>query len=553
MPSQATCTISGETFETSDREAQMRADFGLEGSPTTAPWTRIRHMGAFWPHFHLHERQCDATGNKIISVYRPDCPYPVWHKDHWMDNANPPSAEFQPGQPVFEQLKQLFSQCPIPHNIGVGNDNCDYTDDWWYSRNCFLSHSGFEDEDLSYCYRARKSSDCQFLAFVTDCQLCVDVINSLNCFQVIYALNSRDCSDSAFLYDCRNCRNCLFCFNLRNKEYCVGNQQMTKEQYEAARAQWNLSSRSVYEQAKANFGRMLHEVAWHRALMIDKTEESTGNYLENAKGCRNCFFINGSEDCINCVRSVSGHDKNSLDCVGCFGGEVLLGCSNAQDQCYNSHFIFNLTQCKDLEYCSNCYLCKNCFGCCGLKGKEYHIFNTPVPQEQYEGRRDEIIAAMKQTGEYGQFFPASFSPVPYSESWSAVHFDLDDASQSQLGFRVASSEGRDQPAGSLPLDQIPDTAAAAPADLPTKVFWDPVACKPLRITQADIDFCARVGVPLPNSFYASRLIENFRMLHYSGKNRFTTCARSGADVETNWPPGFDGRILSEEEYVKEIA
>lgn len=122
-------------------ELRIRSLFAM---PTLdiPPLKRIQCLGAFFPQWNLYKRLCDKTGKDIISVFRPDCPYPVWHKDEWFKNANPPKAVFDSNQLFFPQAETLFKQCPIPHNSGATNENCEYTDDWWQSKNCYLSHTG---------------------------------------------------------------------------------------------------------------------------------------------------------------------------------------------------------------------------------------------------------------------------------------------------------------------------------------------------------------------------------------------------------------------------
>lgn len=552
--SMQTCSVSGVPFEVSEQEIVQRKDFGYDSLPDTAPETRIRHIGAFWPHFHLHERTCDKSGQKIVSVFPPDCPYPVWHKDVWMKEANPPTAEYSPGTPLFQQMWELFQQCPIAHNMGVGNENCEYADDWWYSRNCFLCHSGFECEDMLYCYRTRKCSDCQYAAFATDCDLCIDITNCHKCFNVSYALNCQQVSDSAFVYDCRNCTHCMFCFNLRNKEYCIGNQQLTKEQYEAEKAKWNLASHSVYQTAKENFQTLMtQDLAWHRALVIDRSEECTGNFIDRSRNVKNCYFMDNSEDCINCVRSVSSNDKNCLDSLGHFGGERLFSSVIAQDNCYEIHNCFNVIQSKYLQYCSNCFQCENCFACSGLIKKKFCILNKEYPEEEYHKLKEQMIADMKEAGEYGKFFPGYFSPLPYSESWAAVHFPLSNLQQEQFGFRLAFEGDRARPADALDAAQVPDSAEAVTDDIFSHTYWDETTGKPFRITKAALAFAKKKKAPLPHEFYSRRLVENFQWMYYDGKNRQTTCGKTGKKIETYLPSTFDGRIVSEEEYLKIIA
>ncbi len=228
---------------------KLYKQFGVE--PLNAePQQIFQQLSAFWQHFALYKRKCDKTGKQIVSVFDATCPHPVWHRDEWIKNANPPSADYDSGQPFFDQLWELFQTCPIPHNTGAGNENCEYTDDWWYSKNCYLCHSGLKCEDLSYCFRVLNLRDCQFCVFSFDSELSVDLINCMNCYNVQYAIDSRQCKDSAFLFDCRNCSHCLFCWNLRNKQYCINNEQLTKEQFEKEYAKYDFSSRKVYEEAK---------------------------------------------------------------------------------------------------------------------------------------------------------------------------------------------------------------------------------------------------------------------------------------------------------------
>ena len=206
---QQICRVTGQTFESTAEEMAMRKKLGVEGESDLHPVFRFMLLGAFWQHWNLYKRTCGRTGKSIVSVYPEDCPYPVWHKDEWLKHADPPGADFVPGKPVFPQLWDFFSHSPIEHNIGTANENCEYTDDWWYSKNCYLSHSGYQCEDLRYCYRMLDSRDSQFCVFTFDSERCVDAINSHNCFSVRYAYNCWQCSESAFLYDCRNCSNCF--------------------------------------------------------------------------------------------------------------------------------------------------------------------------------------------------------------------------------------------------------------------------------------------------------------------------------------------------------
>ena len=227
-------------------ETKLRSLFDV--SPRSeAPEKIIQHLGAFWPHWALHKRQCDKTGRNVISVFRPECSYPVWHRETWFQQANPPHSNFNFSEKFFPQAEKLFKQCPIPHSSGLNNENCEYTDDWWFSRNCYLSHSGVRCEDCRYSYRVLDCKNLLYCAFSFESEWCVDLVNSEKCYQCRYGLYLRNCHNCDFCYDCRNCHDCILCSNLRNKQYCIGNKQFSKEEYEVQKKAFSFHTRGGYE------------------------------------------------------------------------------------------------------------------------------------------------------------------------------------------------------------------------------------------------------------------------------------------------------------------
>jgi hypothetical protein len=59
------------------------------------------------------------------------------------------------------------------------------------------------------------------------------------------------------------------------------------------------------------------------------------------------------------------------------------------------------------------------------------IFNTPYSVAEYSSLKQKMIDHMKSTGEWGQFFPGSFAPNPYDESWSSFYFPLSESEQNK--------------------------------------------------------------------------------------------------------------------------
>jgi len=329
------------------------------------------------------------------------------------------------------------------------------------------------------------------------------------------------------------------------------NQQCTKEEYEQKMQEWNLQSRVTYERAKEAFKNMLLTQAWHRALYIEQCEHCTGNYLENDKDCHNCYFISDEENCINSWRGAI-NVKDALDCVSpAFNCELVYYSSLVQDQCYDAKLSCDLIQCQFMEYCMHCFQCKHCFGCCGLVGREYYIFNKQYSPEEYEREKARIIEVMKRTGEYGKFFPGHFAAAPYNESLAGFHWPLDEKTALRYGFWYKRREGKRQSTYDA-ASEIPDSAKDADDTLTKIVFWDEEEKYPFQIQKADIAFAKKVGVPLPRTYFAHRLKENFRMIPFDGSLRAVTCAKCGTQTQTSWSKDYDKRLLCEQCYLKEV-
>jgi hypothetical protein len=546
------CVVSGKMFEVSEHEIELRKKFEFGDTlPRMDPKYRFQYLGAFWPHWNLHKRKCDKTGKQIISIFRPDCKYPVWHRDEWFAHASPPSKDFDFSKSFFKQALELFQKCPIPHIFQNNNQNCEYTDDWYYSKNCYLCHSGQNNEDCRYCYGCDSIKNIYYGVFSFNSELCFDLINSSVCFNSIFLLNCKNVNDSAFLYDCRSCSDCLFCFNLRDKKYCFGNEQLTKTEFEKKKKEWDLSSFRNYEKAKNFFVEMMRKMAWHRALQIDKCENSSGNFIKNCNNCENCYLLSYHENCANACFS-GPHAKGILDSLGTVGSELTF-MSSLPVYCYDAKFCFSISHCKFVEYCAYMQNCQYCFGCCGLVNEKYCIFNKKYSKEEYEKLREKIIKHMKETKEWGEFFPGEFAPNPYEEGFSGFRFPLSD--NKDLGFYKASSLEKID-VRTAEVNEIPDSCEELGIEneklLMNQIFWDDEYKRSFQIQQADIDFARRLSVALPHCYYMHHIQDNISFMPFNGELREVECAKCRKVIQTNWPKEYDGRILCEEEYLKVV-
>lgn len=82
-------------------------------------------------------------------------------------------------------------------------------------------------------------------------------------------------------------------------------------------------------------------------------------YLFTSKDCVDCFFVNESELCYECV-----------DC----------------ERCYDTNYSQQCKDCANCSYCYECIGCKNCIGCINLRRQEYCIFNKQLSKEEYKAQ-----------------------------------------------------------------------------------------------------------------------------------------------------------------------
>ena len=133
------------------------------------------HLG-FWVFGKFRKGKSDLSGESIITTLPEQTRFPVYSAKKWLsDTWEAPTIEYDPNRPFFDQLRELQSKTPHPHQVGINNTNSDWCDDTWDCKNCYLARSQVECEELMYSYRnvrARNSSD---LTYTYDCEKCHDL------------------------------------------------------------------------------------------------------------------------------------------------------------------------------------------------------------------------------------------------------------------------------------------------------------------------------------------------------------------------------------------
>src|SRR3989338_3713584 len=368
-------------------------------------------LAFFWkPHM--------VTGQPLLSAIHPDNPIPIVSEEEWM------SADFMDRgrvadltRSVLDQLWDLGTAIPYNHTRSVNAVN-----------SIAVGSIGVND---CYCVSAANLSNrCFYTYAIINADDCIDVGNGIRlsrCFSCggsnevadcAFVFESRACNSSSFLFDCWNCEFCFGATNQRNKRYIFFNEQLTKEAYEEKMHDIDLGDSL---QADAYWQKFLAlwkaEGVWPEALGYGNTD-AKGEHLFGSVRCTECYWQSKSVDCYRCRFGVENNgcaytsgEGFEQDCYMCTGGTY-----GAQNK-----FCVGPSKCMNCEYCYNCRDCEYCFGCVALQRKKFCIFNKQYTEAEYWPRVDELKSKMLAEGEYGQFFPAKFSPSGFQYSAGEIY------------------------------------------------------------------------------------------------------------------------------------
>lgn len=503
------CEHCKKEFSITDGELGMYTKLGVE-LPRICFLCRISLHFSVWAFGKFRKTTSDLSGESMITALpaQKRCPlYTLheWHSDAW--DAMEYGQDYDASRSFFEQMKELQEKIPRPHQSAGNSVDCDWCDDVWNSKNCYLSRSMEQCEDLHYAYRVVKGKDSIDLTFCFDSNSCYDCTYCFNSFNLQYSRHSRDCMDSLFLFDCRNCSNCFMCWNLRGKSYCIENVQYTKEEYAKKIASYTLTSFASIQELKKKFEDIVRCDAIHRENFNVRAKNSTGEYLTDMNNSYNCFGIQTSEECYNCVRGLN--NKTNIDANGSWYSELFGNVS-----CCVGGYAFKYCSWSSgrfSEYLDLCNECEYCFGCVGLKKKKYCILNKQYTKESFEELKAVIIGDMKKRGEYGLFFPYSMSPIPYNFSTSTLYFP--EKTKGEIlefgGYWEDINEAR---VDGMPTAELPDDIRDVSDSITEKALICPITGWRFNIAKKELQFYKQKGIPLPRTHFDVRIKERMKHL-----------------------------------------
>ncbi len=544
---QERCNSCEVNFEMGPEDLVFYKKFGFEPQKPCFDCDqkqRLRYRNARAPYW----RKCDATGERVVSIYSPESPYKVYKNDYWNSDqwdALSYGQNFDFNRPFFEQFYELKLKVPRLALSNINPVNSDYCNSCVGNKNCYLVFGGDNNEDTMFGTLCMQNKSVLDADYSNQNELSYMLSDSMNCYGSQFVYNSKSCSNCAFVNDCTGCSECILCTNLVNKSYCIRNEQHSKEEYFAKKKELLAPTFSRQEKNYQEFLELLKNRVVKYAHIV-ACENCTGGYIKNSKNCHMCFDVSESEDLRNVIFA-----NKCKDCFNC----SLLG--DNSERCYQvvstfagtfCGFVFWVIHSANIEYSDFIMSCRNLFGCVGLKQKRYCIFNKQYSKEDFEALRGKILEHMKKTGEWGKFFPKDHACFGYNETTAFDYYPLSREEALKQGFRWRDEVAKEVRAQTI---QVPDNIYDVHDTIVNEVLVCEGCGKNFRIVAQELKFYRQIGIPIPHTCPDCRHRERMRIRN-PRKLWQRNCEKCGAQMTSSYSPERPEKVYCEACYLKEV-
>ncbi len=525
-----TCTVSGKSFIITDEDQAFYEKIGTP-MPTLCPEERLRRRLSFRNERNLYKRQCDLCQKVIVSMYDKDVPFPVycstcWWSDKWDPKSYGRDIDFN--RPFFEQFEELKNVVPKSCVLSMNNENSDFNSLLAFSKNTYMSPGSHLLEDCQYLRKSQYCTDCSNSDALDHCELVSYSSNCNGCYSSHHLSNCRNCSNSSYLSDCSSCKDCFMCSGLRGKQYFFKNKQYSKEEYEKILENYAGQSSNQLEEEFAAFEQSVPKVDQKQL----NTENSTGDFLTNSKNaieCFDCFNAEDSKYLLNCAEvkdcmDMSMHDKEI---------ELCYEMSTGGEKNYRNKFCYCGCASPNSEYLFSTFYLSNSFGCDGFHSRTKNcILNKQYSEEEYEALRAKLIEHMKETGEYGEFFPISMSSFPYNDSMAQDFFPMTKEEALGRGYKW---KDKDEDSSSTAVE-------AQHCENCSKAF---------RIIQQETDLNKKMHLEGPKLCPECRY-QKLRSRRNGMKLWDRSCGKCGTAIKTSYSPEQPETVYCKSCYLAEV-
>ena len=492
---------------------------------------------------NLYHRNCSLSSERCVSFHREENGYQVieqsqWWADDW--DALEYGRAFDFSKTFFEQFAELQRAVPKMSMIINRCENSDYGPYSVDSKNCYMSMSCIASEDMYHCFHAHQSKDCADCLVCNHCELCYECIDCLNLFDSQFCQNCENSSGLLYCSDLQGCSDCIACKNLVRKSNYILNKPASAEQIASLKEKLKSHTyRSEFaKKVQAAFVKQAH-----RATRLINCENVCGDYLINCKNSYHCFYCSHLEDCAYAVFCPQ-NNKDCVDIIYTPQSELIYECISPVGS-YHSAFLSHAWENKFSYYLMECFYSEHLFACIGLKKEQYCILNKKYSEKDYFSLLKKIIAHMKETGEWGEFFPTSLSPYAYNETIANDFFPLDEDQAKSKGYRWKPLESANYQAATF---EVPDKSEEVSKEVCSELLACRNTGKNFKIIPAEFKLYKKLDVPLPILCPDERYRRRFS-LRNKPKLYQRTCAISKKQIETSFSPKRQEMVVSEKEFL----
>jgi hypothetical protein len=300
----------------------------------------------------------------------------------------------------------------------------------------------------------------------------------------------------------------MFCSGLKNKSHCFYNEQLTEEEYHERVAVLHLDSYSGLCDAKKRFFTFDVNIP-KRFSQTSNCEDSVGDYLKYCKNCYYCFDIGSSEDCRYCTDAMSG----TMDAMDCTAVTASCSVNYESNSCTESSFLrfcnYVRNSSSHIDYGDLIISSNDLYGCVGLKKSHHCIFNKQYSEGEYQNLRLRIIAHMKETSEFGEFFPAAHSPYGYNETLGndVERVSAEQAKEMELNWneKQRGTFGKE----TMKIEDIPDSVKHVDDEILNAILPCMTCSKDYKLIRQELEFYRKKGIPIPRECFDCR---NYRRM-----------------------------------------
>ena len=546
MAGERTCMLTGERWNMTVEDLDWHKKFLVPPS-FYAPLTWMRILTAFFVGYQWWNNKSTSDGKPLITTTHPGSGVKVLPDEAWM--AADFSSIHLPDDPATSVVGKVgFLRERIPFmafrnavppihsisTISMGDENS-YFMNACRSKDSFFGMNALDTERSAEVYQSGHISDSY------------NVVHSERIHGSWFVQESRDCLNSKFLFDCRDCEDCFLATNKRRARFVFENRQLSEGEYRAKVAAIHLTKRSVLEEYERRFREMIvREAVWPENFN-DRAEASSGEYLLETTRCLSCYNNNyGCHDQRNCAYMFHETSENMF-AVGLFyGSNHCYGCTTGA-KTSQAKFCYLVVGCQNMEYSMHCYNCEDCFGCVGLNRKRFCIFNRQYTEEEYYRQVDDIKCRMLEAGEYGKFFPVSFSPTRFLDSGAALFFLSGEKEARELGALSYAPEsfgasGEVSESALRSCEDIPSDLADLAETWAGVPIYDEGVARRFTFLKPEIAFYHRLLIAPPGRHFIAR-VRDMAFRANSGVFEKNACAKCQKEILVAKNAAFPSRRI----------